>query len=66
MRGVVLGDDQQSRRSLVEAMHDAGTLDAADAGEAVAAMGDERVDERSAGVSGARMHDEVRAACRRR
>ena len=60
MRGVVLGDDEQSRGSLVEAMHDAGTLDAADAGKAVAAMGDERVDERSACVSGARVHDEVR------
>ncbi len=41
-------------------MHDAGTLDAADAGEAVAAMGDERVDQCSAGMSGGRVHDEVR------
>ncbi len=60
MRRVVLGDDEEAGRSLVEPMHDAGALDAADAGKAVAAMGDERVDQRAARVSGARMHDEVR------
>ena len=34
MRGVGFGDDEQTRRILVEAMHDARALDAADAGEA--------------------------------
>ena len=33
MRGVRLGDDEQTRRILVETMHDAGLFDAADAGE---------------------------------
>ncbi len=59
MRRVVFGNDQQARGSLVEAVHDAGTLDAADAGEARAAMGDERVDQGSAGMSGGRVHDDV-------
>ena len=59
MRLVGLGDDQQPARVLVEAMHDAGPRHAADAGEAGAAMGDQRVDQRAGGVAGARMHHEA-------
>ena len=47
MGAVVLGDHQEAGRVLVEPMHDARPLHAADAGEAVAAMGDERVDQRA-------------------
>ena len=40
MRGVRLGHHQQAGGVLVEPVHDAGPLDAADAREAVAAVGD--------------------------
>ena len=64
MRGVGLGDDQQAGRVLVDAMHDAGLLHPADAGQAIAAMGDQRIDQRAA--SHARSPDARRAppACR--
>ena len=58
MRAVVLGHDQQPARVLVEPVHDARPPHAADAGQAVAAMGDERVDQRAALMPGGRMHDE--------
>ena len=60
MRLIGLGDDQQSAGILVEPMHDAGPRHAADAGEARAAMGDQRVDQRAGGVAGAGMHHEAR------
>ncbi len=47
MRDIGLGDDEEARRILVEAVDDARALYAADAGEFVPTMGDERVDERS-------------------
>ncbi|MHC2247105.1 hypothetical protein ACVJH7_006412 [Bradyrhizobium elkanii] len=56
---VVLGDHHQSRGVLVEAVHDARPLDPADAGQARAAMRDQRVDQRAAGVAGGGMHDEA-------
>ncbi len=58
MGAVVLGDDQQARRVLVEPVHDAWPPHAADARQAVAAMGDERVDQRAGLVPGRRMDDE--------
>ncbi len=58
MRGVGLGDDQQPARILVDAMHDAGLLHPADAGKTVAAMGDQRIDQRAALMRARRMHDE--------
>ena len=58
MRRVGLGDDQQAARVLVEAVHDARPRHAADAREARAAMGDQRVDERAGRIAGAGMHDE--------
>ena len=61
---VVLGDDEQAGGVLVEPVHDAGPPDAADPGEAVAAMGDERVDQRAGLVARAGMDDEARPACR--
>ena len=54
--GVGLGHHHQAAGVLVEPVHDARPLDAADAGEAVAAMGDQRVDQRAGGVAGGRMH----------
>ncbi len=59
MRLVGLGHDQKPARVLVETVDDAGPRDAADAGEARAAMGDERIDEGLVGVAGARMDDEA-------
>ncbi|MBA7467948.1 hypothetical protein ES707_03187 [subsurface metagenome] len=43
MRGVVLGHHHQPGGVLVEPVHDAGPLHPADAGEALAAMGDQRI-----------------------
>ncbi len=54
---IVLGSDHDAARFLVETMHNARPLDAADAGKARAAMMDQRVDERSRPVAGPRMND---------
>ena len=59
MRAVGLGHHEQAGGVLVEAMHDARPLDAADAGQASPAMGDERVDQRAGGMAGARMHGQA-------
>ena len=64
MRAVVLRHDHEAGRVLVEPVHDAGPPLAADAGKAVAAMGDQRVDQRAGPVAGGGMHDEALAACR--
>ena len=56
MRGVVLGDDDKSGRILIDAMHDARPRDAANAGEAVAAMREQRIDERAVHRAGRGMH----------
>ena len=58
---VGLGHHHQAGGVLVEPVHDAGPLDAADAAEAVAAMGDQRIDQRALRVAGGRMHHQ---ACR--
>ncbi len=58
MRLVGLGDHQKSRGVLVEPMHDAGPLDAADARQAVAAMGDQGVDQSAGLMTRARMDDQ--------
>ena len=58
VRRVVLGDDQEPGRVLVEPVHDARPPDAADPGKAFAAMRDQRVDQRAGLVPGAGMHDE--------
>ena len=58
MRAIILGDHQEAARVLVEPVHDARPPHAADARQAVAAMGDERVDERAARMPRRRMHDE--------
>ncbi len=47
MRAVRLGDDQQARRVLVDAVHDAGALFAPDARQRIAAMRQQRVDQRA-------------------
>ncbi|MNT37936.1 hypothetical protein D3C72_1741030 [compost metagenome] len=57
--GVVLGDDHHAARFLVEAVDDAGALDAADARQRVAAMVDQRIDERARPIAGAGMHDKA-------
>lgn len=51
MRALGLGDDHQPAGVLVEAMNDARPSHPADAGETGAAMGDQRVDEGTVGVS---------------
>ena len=58
VRAVGLGDDQQAGRVLVEPVDDARPLHAADARQAVAAMGDQRIDQRAGLVAGGGMHDE--------
>ena len=60
VRPIGLGHHHQARRVLVEPVHDAGPLDAADAGERTLAMVQERVDERAGIVAGARVDDEAR------
>lgn len=59
MCGVGLGHNQQARGIFVEAVDDAGPPDAADAGKARTAMGDERIDERACCVTGGRMDNEA-------
>ena len=60
MRPVVLGGDEKAGRVLVEPVHDARPLHAADARQAVAAMVDQRVDQRAGGVARTRMHNKSR------
>ena len=59
VRGVGLGDHHDAAGLLVEAVHDARPLDPADARKAVAAMVDQRVDQRAGPVAGAGMHDQT-------
>ena len=47
MRRIRLGDHHKAGRVLVETVDDAGPPDPADAGEALAAMGDQRIDQRA-------------------
>ena len=56
MGEVVLGDDHQSGGIFVQPVHDAGAPDAADAGQARAAMGDQRIDQRAGLVPGRGVH----------
>ena len=59
MGAVVLGHHHQAGGVLVEPVDDAGTAHAADAGKACAAMGNQRVDQRSGLVPGGGMHHEI-------
>ena len=59
MRLVVLGHHHQSGGVLVEPVHDARPPFAADAGEAFAAMGDERIDQRAGPMPGGGMNNEA-------
>ena len=59
MGAVVLGHHHQAGGVLVEPVHDARPLDAADAGQAVAAMGDQRIDQRAGGMAGGGMHHQA-------
>ena len=58
MRRVRLRNHQKPRGALVEPVHDSGPSHSSDAGEACAAMGNQRIDERSRFMSGRRMHHE--------
>jgi hypothetical protein len=60
VRAVGLGDHHQPGGVLVETVHDARPLHPADARETVAAMGNQRIDQRAAGMPRGRMHDEPR------
>ena len=59
MRPVGLGHYQESARVLVEAVNDARPGDPADARQARAAMGEQRIDESPVHIAGPRMHDET-------
>ena len=56
---VVLRHHHDAGGVLVEPVDDAGTALAADAGEAIAAMGDQRIDQGAGPVAGGGMNDEV-------
>jgi hypothetical protein len=56
MREVVLGDHHQPGGVLVQPVHDAGPAHPADAGERAAAMGDQRIDQRTGLVARRGMH----------
>ena len=60
VRLVRLGHHQQAGRVLVEAVHDARPPHAADARQALPAMGDQGVDQRARGVAGPGMHGQAR------
>ncbi len=55
---VGLGDDEQPRRVLVDAVDDAGAGDAADARQAAVAMVEERVDQRAVEIARGGMDDQ--------
>ena len=57
VRKVVFRRDEQAGRVLVDAVHDAGPPLSADAGETVAAVGEQGVDERAVLVAGRGVHD---------
>jgi hypothetical protein len=57
VRHVRLRDDQQPARVLVETVHDPGPPHAANAGKALPAVGNERVDQCPARVARRRVHD---------
>ena len=56
-RAVGLGDDDAARGVLIEAMHDAGALDAIDAGELAIAVMEEGVDEGAVRIAVSRVND---------
>ena len=57
MSPVMFGDHQQAGRVLVEPVHDARSPLAAYAGQAVAAMGDQGVDQRAILIAGGRVNN---------
>ena len=60
VRFVILCDDEQTARLLINAVHDTGTSLAADAREPAAAMPEQSVDECTARVSCGGVHDHAR------
>jgi hypothetical protein len=60
VRRVGLGDHHDARGLAVEAVHDAGALDAADAAQAARAVREERMDQGVLARAGARVHDHAR------
>ncbi len=59
VRGVGLGDHKKPCGVLVDAMHDAGFFDAANARQGFAAVGYERIDQRPGLVAAGRMHHQT-------
>ena len=59
MGRIILGDDQEAAGVLVQPVHDAGALYPANAGQAVAAMGNQGIDQGSGFIPGAGMHHEA-------
>ena len=60
VRDVGLGDDQQTRRILVDPMDDSRPRHAADPRQAATAVVQQGVDQRAVGISGGRMDDQSR------
>jgi hypothetical protein len=60
MGEVVLGHDHDAAGFLVETVHDARTFDTADTGQRIAAMVDQRIDQRAGPVAVAGMYHETR------
>src|SRR5437763_15256154 len=59
MRAIVLRYHHEAGRILIEPVDDSGPALAADAGEAVTAMGNQGIDQRSGPVTGGGMNDET-------
>ena len=60
MCSITFGDDEKPGRVLVEAMHNARTLDPAYSRQTVAAVGDECIDEGACRMARAGMHGQTR------
>ena len=59
VRRIGFRHDHEAGRVLVEAVNNAGSLDPADARQAVAAMGNQRIDQSAACVAGSRMDNQI-------
>ncbi len=56
---VGLRHNHEAGRVLVQTVNNSGSLDPADTRQAIAAMGNQRVDQRAARVTGGRVDDEI-------
>ena len=59
MGRIVFGHDQQAAGVLIDPMHDAGTANSTDPGQAIAAMGQQSIDEGAVVMTGGRMDNQT-------